>query len=66
MHPSLSLFNGFANRTKIDAIGLFTGQVGYAWNSFLLYVKGGAAVAHNSYQGFLTVPFRSASGRLRL
>jgi outer membrane immunogenic protein len=52
----LAVFNGFANRTKIDAIGLFTGQVGYAWNSFLLYLKGGAAVAHNSYQGFLTVP----------
>src|SRR5579871_5998391 len=23
----------FANQTKIDAIGLFTGQVGYAWNN---------------------------------
>jgi hypothetical protein len=22
----------FSNQTKIDAIGLFTGQVGYAWN----------------------------------
>ena len=29
---------------KIDAFGLFTGQVGYAWNNVLLYVKGGAAV----------------------
>src|SRR5581483_8829967 len=27
------------NRTKIDAFGLFTGQVGYAWNNALLYVK---------------------------
>jgi outer membrane immunogenic protein len=26
----------FNNRTKIDAIGLFTGQVGYAWNNILL------------------------------
>ena len=29
---------------KIDAFGLFTGQVGYAWNNVLFYVKGGAAV----------------------
>ncbi len=37
------------NRTKIDAFGLFTGQVGYAWNNALLYVKGGAAVADDKY-----------------
>jgi outer membrane immunogenic protein len=39
------------NNTKIDAIGLFTGQVGYAWNSVLWYVKGGAAVTHNKFSG---------------
>jgi outer membrane immunogenic protein len=39
-----SLFPGFVNTSKIDAFGLFTGQVGYAWNNALLYVKGGAAV----------------------
>ena len=33
--------------SKIDAFGLFTGQVGYAWNNALLYVKGGAAVTSN-------------------
>jgi outer membrane immunogenic protein len=37
------------NRTKIDAFGLFTGQVGYAWNNALVYVKGGAAVTDNRY-----------------
>ena len=42
------------NQTKIDAFGLFTGQVGYAWNNFLWYVKGGAAVANDSYRGFAT------------
>jgi outer membrane immunogenic protein len=42
-HESL-LFPGFINRSKIDAFGLFTGQVGYAWNNALFYVKGGAAV----------------------
>jgi outer membrane immunogenic protein len=28
---------------------LFTGQVGYAWNNALLYVKGGAAVVDDKY-----------------
>jgi outer membrane immunogenic protein len=41
------------NRTKIDSFGLFTGQVGYSWNNFLLYVKGGAAVTHDKYNGFI-------------
>ena len=36
---------GNRNRTKIDAFGLFTGQVGYSWQNVLLYVKGGA-VSH--------------------
>jgi outer membrane immunogenic protein len=43
------------NRTKIDAFGLFTGQVGYAWNNALLYVKGGAAVTDNKYSILSTV-----------
>jgi outer membrane immunogenic protein len=46
---------GVTNQTKIDAFGLFTGQVGYAWNSVLWYVKGGAAVANDKYQGLTTV-----------
>ena len=37
------------NRTKTDAFGLFTGQIGYAWNNVLLYAKGGAAVTSNKY-----------------
>jgi outer membrane immunogenic protein len=45
-----SLFAGaFTNRSRIDAFGLFTGQVGYAWNNALLYVKGGAAVAADRF-----------------
>src|SRR4029453_11390038 len=43
LDPTLSL------RTKTDAIGLFTGQIGYAWNQALLYVKGGAAVTNNRF-----------------
>src|ERR1700704_2532549 len=34
--------------SKVTGLGLFTGQVGYAWNTVLLYVKGGAAVTRNS------------------
>ena len=40
----------FRNNTSIDAFGLFTGQVGYAINNVLLYVKGGAAVTSNTYR----------------
>jgi outer membrane immunogenic protein len=32
------------NRSRMDAFGLITGQVGYAFNTALLYLKGGAAV----------------------
>src|SRR6185436_11486165 len=50
--PFFALSN-LTNRTKIDAIGLFTGQIGYAWNSFLLYVKGGAAVVNDKYDTYV-------------
>jgi len=43
------LFLADRNRTKIDAFGLFTGQVGYTWNNVLVYAKGGAAVTDNKY-----------------
>jgi len=43
------------NESKVEAFGLFTGQVGYAWNNALLYVKGGAAVTSDKYTGFTTV-----------
>lgn len=39
---------------KTDAIGLFTGQIGYAWNAALFYVKGGAAVTSNRFDLFDT------------
>ena len=40
------------NRSRVDAFGLITGQVGYAWNNVLLYVKGGAAVTDTKYATF--------------
>jgi outer membrane immunogenic protein len=63
-NPSLTAVIPYTNQTKVDAIGLFTGQVGYAWNNALLYVKGGAAVTDNQYSSFFTatgVQFNSAS-----
>ncbi|WP_298112869.1 outer membrane beta-barrel protein [Bradyrhizobium sp.] len=54
---NISLQTGFENQTKVDAFGLFTGQIGYAWDRALFYVKGGAAVTDNRYNvynnGFL-------------
>jgi outer membrane immunogenic protein len=44
------LFPGFVNTSKIDAFGLFTGQIGYAANNVLFYVKGGAAVTDSKYR----------------
>jgi outer membrane immunogenic protein len=41
-----------STRTKTDGIGLFTGQLGWAWNAALLYVKGGAAVTSNRFSIF--------------
>jgi len=46
----ISLFDHtLSTRTKTDGIGLFTGQIGYAWNAALFYVKGGAAVTSNRF-----------------
>jgi outer membrane immunogenic protein len=53
-NPSLTALIPYTNSTKIDAIGLFTGQVGYAWNNVLWYVKGGAAVTDNKYTSAFT------------
>ena len=43
-------FPGTTIQSKIDAFGLFTGQVGYAANNVLLYVKGGAAVTADRFR----------------
>jgi outer membrane immunogenic protein len=52
---NVSLFiPAWTNNSKIDAFGLFTGQVGYAWNNVLWYVKGGAAVTGDNYRGTVT------------
>jgi len=45
----------FTNDTRVDAFGMFTGQVGVAFNNALLYVKGGAAVVSDRYRTLSTV-----------
>lgn len=48
---NISLFdNTIRNESRVNAFGLFTGQVGYAANNVLFYVKGGAAVTSNEYR----------------
>ncbi|KRR09069.1 hypothetical protein CQ12_33100 [Bradyrhizobium jicamae] len=49
-HSRVSLFDPTLSlRTTTDGIGLFTGQIGYAWNAALFYIKGGAAVTSNRF-----------------
>jgi outer membrane immunogenic protein len=50
--------------SRVEAFGLFTGQIGYAWNNVLLYAKGGAALVDNRYSHTFTgtnVLFNSTS-----
>jgi outer membrane immunogenic protein len=49
----IAAFPGLSSRSKMDAFGLFTGQIGYAWNNALLYVKGGGAVTDTRYDSFV-------------
>ena len=42
--------NLFTNELKINAFGLFTGQIGWAANNVLFYVKGGAAVTNDHFR----------------
>jgi outer membrane immunogenic protein len=44
----------FSTDTRVDAFGLFTGQVGYAANNVLFYLKGGAAVTSDRYRMLAT------------
>jgi outer membrane immunogenic protein len=50
----LSTPGDLTNRSRIDAFGLFTGQIGYAWGNTLVYVKGGAAVTSTRYNDIVT------------
>lgn len=50
-------FPQYVDQSKVDSFGLFTGQIGYAVNNVLFYAKGGAAVVHDKYNNFFSVPF---------
>jgi hypothetical protein len=43
------LFPGFINHTKVDSLASVTGRVGYGWDRFLGYVKGGGAWERDKY-----------------
>ena len=58
------LFSPNLNQSQVNSFGLLTGQIGYAWNNVLFFVKGGAAVTGNRYDAFSSaggVPLASAS-----
>jgi outer membrane immunogenic protein len=44
----------FDNESRIGAFGLLTGQVGFAANNVLFYVRGGAAVTDDRFRSFFT------------
>jgi outer membrane immunogenic protein len=50
----LAVPGDITNRSRIDAFGLFTGQIGYAWANTLFYVKGGLAVTTARYNDIVT------------
>ena len=50
------VFPTIRDQSRIDAFGLFTGQIGYSWNTVLVYAKGGAAVTGDHYATFAAVP----------
>jgi outer membrane immunogenic protein len=60
--PGLVPLGGFIDNSKMNAFGLFTGQVGYAFNNVLIYAKGGAAVVNDKYTITLT-PLGAAVGQ---
>jgi outer membrane immunogenic protein len=47
--PSVA-FPGLTDSSKVTSVFLFTGQVGYAFNNALFYLKGGGAMANNNFQ----------------
>ena len=52
---NISLLTGLRNESRVDAFGLFTGQIGYAANNVLFYLKGGAAVTSDRFRTFTPV-----------
>ena len=47
-HVSL-VFPGFTNHSQVESLASVTGRIGYAWDRFLGYVKGGGAWERDEY-----------------
>jgi opacity protein-like surface antigen len=58
--PPVPVFSQFVCTTNIDGLGTATGRLGYAFDQFLVYGKGGAAVEHVHYQ---LLPFPTSGFR---
>ena len=58
---SLAFAGANTNNTRIGAFGLLTGQIGFAADNVLFYVKGGAAVTDDRYCIYQTAPFLLAT-----
>lgn len=57
--------NPIVARSRTDFLATATGRIGYAWDHYLLYAKGGAAWAHDKYEvnnfNCTTTPFVSCN-----
>jgi outer membrane immunogenic protein len=59
-----ALVDGTTNRSRVRSLATVTGRIGYAWDRFLGYVKGGGAWERDNYDRFILgtgVLFDSAS-----
>jgi outer membrane immunogenic protein len=65
LNTTLARFPGGAasliNTSKVDGIGMFTGQIGYSLGPILWYIKGGAAITDNKYSGGASASLGTAS-----
>src|SRR5262249_8865540 len=52
---------GFTDQSRIRSLASVTGRIGYAWDRFLLYVKGGGAWERDEYSIF-GPPFPALGG----
>jgi outer membrane immunogenic protein len=50
------------DHSRIDAIGTFTGRIGWAWDRTLLYVKGGGAVVGDRFRATCEVAVGGCAG----
>jgi outer membrane immunogenic protein len=53
-------------RTELDWVATLTGRIGYAWDRWMLYGKGGVAWANTNFgTNFFTFPFMTESDKTR-